>query len=73
MNEDTCSFMIVPQCNAFVYDCGSLCFLLYRRYISYRLLLPLKIFIFELEAIPLRYQLLEPRMNQLSVVDQMLG
>ena len=51
MNKDF-SFMNAPQCNALVYDCFCFLFLLYRRYISYRLLLSLKIFIFELEAIP---------------------
>ena len=57
MNKDSCSFMNVPQYNALVYDYFCLLFLLYRRYISYRLLLPSKIFIFELEAIPFWYRL----------------
>ena len=68
MNEDSYSFMIVFQCNAFVYDCECS----YLLFFALRAL-RLKILIFELEAIPLRYRLLEPRMNRLSNVAQTLG
>jgi len=71
MNEDSCSFMIFLQCDILAYVC--FLFLLYRRYISYRLLLSLKIFVFELETIPFWYRLLEPRTNQLSNVDRVSG
>ena len=59
MNKDSCSFMNVSQCNALVYDCLCFYFLLWRRYISYRLLYLLSFFIFEPEAIPFWYWLLE--------------
>ena len=45
MNEDSCSFMIVFQCNDFMYDCE--CFLLFLFFALYAIHIVSTITIFE--------------------------
>ena len=75
MKEIFCSFMNMSQCNAPVCVMNVFVFVFALEAIHIvSTFIYSKIFIFfELEAILLCYRLLEPRMNRLSNVDQMLG
>ena len=75
MNETFCSFMNMSQGNAPVCAMNVFVFFVFALEAIHIVstFIYSKIFIFELEAIPFWYRLLEPKMYRLSSVDQMLG